>query len=204
VDLVGHLLVHVLREQLELLERLVLVDREALLLQRGLELLLVVPVRLLLDEVDAVLHLFVADLDAELLRPLGKLGSLEEIGERLPLERDVLLRTGLRKLLLVRLVALLRALHHRVEIVLRDVLAADDDHVAGAERPGAATAATGGENEHDDECEKGERCEVPHGKSATCSGLAHAAWRAASIASTSRSACEKPSSRRVISRLATV
>src|SRR5207248_10616872 len=102
---------------------------------------------------------------------------------------------------LLRFVGLLRAVHQRVQLVLRDVLRTDDGHVARTQRGRARAAAARGEERKRGKREK--ECSS-HGKSAICSDFAQAAWRAASIASTSLSACGKPSSRRLTSRLAVV
>src|SRR5206468_9784211 len=127
----------------------------------------------------------VADVDAELLRLLLYLGLLHEEGDRLTLQLLVLGRARLRERALLRVVALLRALHQLLELILRDLLVADDGDVVRAEARGRRAAAARSEKRERGEAEKKESS---HGKSAICSGFAHAAWRAASIASTSRSA----------------
>src|SRR5207237_5137282 len=105
---------------------------------------------------------------------------------------------------LLRLVAGASHVQHGVEIARGDLLATDDGDVAGLERRGTAAPAACGREQRDGQGDDDERDRTLHGKCAISSGRAHAAWRAASIASTNRSACGKPSSRRVISRFATV
>ena len=201
VDRAGDLLEELLGDDLgaHLLFRLVL--REALLCERLLVAILAAPVELLLQLLDALVDLRVGDLDAPVRGLLRELGALDEERDRLTLQLLVLGGTGFRKGPLLRLVALLRASHQRLELVLGHLRRADHGHITGPEGRARGAAAAGDDKRKRDEREKEGSS---HGKCAICSGFTHAAWRAASIASTSLSACGKPSSRRLISRFAVV
>jgi hypothetical protein len=93
---------------------------------------------------------------------------LDEECDRLPLQLLVLGRAGLGERTLLRHVALLRARHQLLELILRDLLVADGCDVVGAEA-GRRRAATA----RDKERERGEakKKESSHGKSAICSGF---------------------------------
>ena len=141
------------------------------MLQRRLVALLTAAVVRLLDLVDAVVDLLVADVDTHVRSLLHVLGVLKQVRHGLALQGVVLSRAGLRERLLRTLVALLRPREQRYELVLLHLLAADDDDVVRAEGRGAAATAASGEDEHDDESESGEECAMLHGKAAICSGF---------------------------------
>jgi hypothetical protein len=105
-----------------------------------LELLLVVLEVLLLDLVDLLLDLGVGDLDPEVVGLLAVLRALNQVRDRLVLQRLELRRAGLRELALLRRVRLLDARDELVEVGLRDRGAIDDGDRVGRDLVGVAAA----------------------------------------------------------------
>ena len=169
--LVRHL--HVLRDRVEDLlgeggdrERVcaVVLGREARLLQRLLVLgalaAELVLDRLVLDLFDVLLR----HLDAEVVRRLPELRELDEVRDVLLLEALVFGRPGLRKGLVLRLVAPLRLLDELVQLRLRDLRAVDARDGAGGDAPRATTARgrrEGDRGEQDHECQSKGRHQSP-------------------------------------------
>ncbi len=118
-----------------------------------LELLLILRLAsaevLRLDLLDARVDVLVGDDDLEALRLLLELVLLDEVLHRLILERLVGRRAGLRERRLPRGVRALGAVHQRVELHLRDRVAADDGNCVRRDAPGTAAAACGNEHEGD-------------------------------------------------------
>jgi hypothetical protein len=197
LDLLGHLLVDLLGDQLvlDLLADLLL--GEALLLEVLRVLGLVAAEVLLRHLLEPGVDLLVADLDVELVGGLAILRLLDEVLHGLVLERLVLRRPGLREVALLLLERLLGAPHQRVELGLRDLLVADDGD--GAVRHAlVAAAATHGEAEQGEN--EGEYVQFLHREAAR----AHAASRASRIASVRPTAAGNSSVLSEISRLAVV
>jgi hypothetical protein len=167
------------------------VEREALLLQLGLELLLAGRVALAglaevlgLDRRELLVDVVVGHLDVHVGCLLLELGSLDEELHRLLAQGDVLGCARLGPLLLVRRVVPLGLVHQPVELILRDRLVADDRHVVRADARVAAAAAGRQGSGCKDDGEDGEKTGPFHEKSAICSEFYHAARRVSSIAST--------------------
>ena len=141
---------------------------EALLLELLLVALLVAGEVLLLDLLEPVLDLLVADVDVELVGLLLELRALHEELDGLVLEHVVLGGPDLREGALLGLVALLRLADQPVELGLRDRVAVDDgDRVAWHALVVVTAAATcdGKRGEH--EQEKKSKSDVLHGKTAS-------------------------------------
>src|SRR5262249_1700845 len=139
-----------------------------------------------LDLVELGLDVLVAHADAELARFRFELGVLHEHRHHLRPEGCVLGRAGLREALPLRLQAPLLLAHQLVEARLGDVLTADDGDVVRLQAAGSTAAAA--RSEHGErKCE--EQIRELHRK-----GRAQAAWRALSIASSSRIAPPSSSS----------
>ena len=156
--LVGHL--HALRDLVEDLlrerrhrERLlaVLLGGEALRLERLL-VLGALAVEAGLDELLlGLVDVLVGHRDAELVGRLPELLELDEVRDVLRLDALVLGRSGLRELLLLRLVALLRLRDELVEVVLRDLRAVDDGDRSRGDAVGAAAARRRDERQRGEE-----------------------------------------------------
>ena len=161
------------------------------------------PAELLLELGVAVGHLLVGDRDAELLRLLLQLLELDEERERRLLDLLELRRPRLRPRTVLLRVAALRAGHREVEGGPRDRVAVHDGHRVGGHLRGAAASAAACGREREENEEWNGDAEGSH-KTSAAQRDDHAAWRAPSIASTSRSASPNSSLRRVISRVALV
>src|SRR5204863_8628364 len=168
----------------------------ALLLQLLVVALLAAAEVLRLDLVELGLDVLVGDLDAELARFRLELGVLDEHGHHLGPERRVRGRSCLRELLALRLQAALLLAHEHVELVLGDVLTRHDGDVACVQLGSSTSAAA--RDEHG-EWKREEQVIEPHQDIS-----AQAAWRAASIASSSRRAQPSSSWRSDTSLLAVV
>ena len=188
----------------------------ALVLEALLELRLAAGEVLLLDLFDLLRDLLVGHVDAQLVGLARVLLALDEVGDRLGLQRLVVRRPGLREVALLRGVGLLRPREQPVERGPRDRGAVDDRDGIG--RDLVRAAAAGGDESDSGQCGGGE-CEralhrvlfvgddrlrggydvygkgsVGHG-SGRCSRRAQAARRAATIASASARAPSSPSAR---------
>src|SRR5581483_5677702 len=151
---------------------------------------------LLLDLVELRLHVLVGHPHAELRGLDLELRVLHEQRDDLRPEVGVLRRPRLRELLPLRGEALPLLLHQLVERRLRHVPVGDDGDVGRAELRASAPAAAGderGQRNHDEK-----ETELHEGR------RFYAAWRAPSIASSSRSAPVSSSARSDTSRFADV